>query len=116
MSRLTRRPSTLQIAALLVLLAGPAWARVVAPHFGARRRARGLALGGRAGPPGLRRQLAAGLARIRPRGHRGQLHRRVPNDLDLEQPLDDRGLHALDHVLEQIERFLLYSVSGSRWP
>src|SRR2546430_5915673 len=114
MSRVRRRRSSFQIAALLVLLAGAARARVVAPDLGARRGAHGLALEGRGGASGLSRQLTAGLARVGPGRDRGQLHRRVPHDLHLEQPLDDRRLHALDHVLEEVERLLL--VLGERVP
>src|SRR5438128_9311970 len=115
MSRLSASHALLQIAALLVLLAGAAGARVVTAYLLAARRPRDRARDGRSRcalrPAG---QLASGLARVRPRGHRGQFHRRVPDDLDLEEPLDDRRLHALDHVLEEVERLLL--VLGERVP
>src|SRR5262249_41262194 len=101
--------SGLQIVALLVLLAGAAEARVVAPDLLAGRRARhGLGPGcRRGGAGGLAGDLAAGLARVGKGRHRRQPHRRIADDLHLEEPLDDGPLHALEHVLEEIERFLL---------
>src|SRR5438093_876867 len=115
MSRLSPSGALLQVAALLVFLAGAAGARVVTAHLLPARRPRHRARGGRRRCAlGRHGQLTPGLARVRPCGHRRQLHRRVPDDLDLEQPLDDGRLHALDHVLEEVERFLL--VLGERVP
>src|SRR5882762_7795175 len=109
-----RPSSTLQIVALLVFFTRTAITGVVAAELfagrgagrrlGARRRRRGA---GR-----LARHLAARLARVGPRRDRGQLHRRVADDLHLEQALDHRGLDALEHVLEKIER--LFLVLGER--
>src|SRR5262249_28124342 len=107
--------SGLQIMALLVLLAGAAIAGVVAPDLLAGRcPGRGLRSGRRrrGASRGLGGDLAPRLARVGPRGHHGQLHRRVADDLDLEEPLDHGRLHALEHVLEEIERLLL--VLGQR--
>src|SRR5205807_587530 len=73
-----------------------------------RRAGRRLhALRGYGGSRGLAGDLAARLASIGPGRHRRQFHRRVTDDLDLEEPLDHGRLHALEHVLEEIERFLL---------
>src|SRR5207249_8376009 len=100
---------SLQVVTFLVFLAGTAEARIVASDLLASRRAgrRLHALRGYGGSRGLAGDLAARLAGIGPGRHRRQFHRRVTDDLDLEEPLDHGRLHALEHVLEEIERFLL---------
>src|SRR5712664_3482034 len=117
-------PALLQEVALLVLLPGAAIAGIVAPDLlaggRARRRRRPGSRGRRRSPrrwrPAARariaRERAARLLGVRPRGDRRQLHRRVAHHLHLEEPLDDNGLHALHHVLEEVEGFLL--VLGER--
>src|SRR5207237_5418627 len=83
---LSRRSLALQITTLLVLLARPARTGVVAAdllaprgaHRGLRPRGRG---GGAAEPL---RELAAGLPRVGPGRHGGELHRRVADPPDLE--------------------------------
>src|SRR3989449_5779879 len=103
------RPSScLEVVTFLVLLAGAAEAGVVTPDFFPGRRARSLgARRGHGCARGLARQRAAGFTRIRPRRHRGQLHRRVAHDLHLEEPLDHGGLDAFEHLLEEVERLFL---------
>src|SRR6266403_2381815 len=117
-------PVLLQEVALLVLLPGAAVAGIVAPDLlaggRARRRrrpgSRGRRRSRRRRRPATRARIArertARLLGVRPRGDRRQLHRRVAHHLHLEEPLDDDGLHALHHVLEEVEGFLL--VLGER--
>src|SRR5438477_4742577 len=117
-------PALLQEVALLVLLPGAAVAWIVAPDLlaggRARRRrrpgSRGRRRSRRRRRPATRARIArertARLLGVRPRGDRRQLHRRVAHHLHLEEPLDDNGLYALHHVLEEVEGFLL--VLGQR--
>src|SRR5438094_4820594 len=104
-----RPSSALQIVALLVLLTRSAITGIVAAELLTRRRA-GRRRGG--GASRLAGHLTARLARVGPRRDRRQLHRRVADDLHLEQALDHRALDALKHVLEEIER--LFLVLGER--
>src|SRR5207249_640195 len=109
-----RPSSALQIVALLVLLTRSAITGIVAAELRTRRRA-GRRRGARrrgGGASRLAGHLTARLARVGPRRDRRQLHRRVADDLHLEQALDHRALDALKHVLEEIER--LFLVLGER--
>src|SRR5438309_92672 len=109
-----RPSSALQIVALLVLLTRSAITGVVAAELLTRRRAgrRRDARRRGGGASRLAGHLTARLARVGPRRDRRQLHRRVADDLHLEQALDHRALDALKHVLEEIER--LFLVLGER--
>src|SRR2546427_2579754 len=98
---------SLEVAALLVLLPRAAGARVVATNLAAVGRPRGGGAGARAGRPRLDGSVAARLGRVGPGGDRGQVHGRVAHDLYLEESLDDEPLHALGHVLEQVEGLAL---------
>src|SRR5262245_39661221 len=106
----------LQVAALLVLLAGSAVAGVVPPDLGTRggpasRPGAPARLGGDRTSPTDGGAVRAGLLGSGPARQR-HLWRGFRHHLHLEEPLHHRGLHPRGHVLEQIEGLLLVLHQG----
>src|SRR5262245_20797569 len=97
----------LQQAALLVLLAGPARARIIAPHFLPSRHARFRA--GLSANWSRRRLIATAFLPTRRHGHRRALlrDRLLATRAYLEELLDHDFLQMVDHLLEHLEGFLL---------